>query len=69
MVKRIRNPEGNYLAAIMDAMSKWQWTGQPGEVTILNIYHDDNCGIFGGLDCDCNPVMIESPTQSVDKKS
>lgn len=34
---------------------------KPGEMGIIEVQHDDWCGIFKGGECNCNPDIIQRP--------
>ncbi len=58
---RKRHPKGNYQKAILEAWQDGHLSPQAGQVTHLDIYHDDNCAIFRGGPCDCDPAIFQRP--------
>jgi hypothetical protein len=56
---RIRYTKGNYQKAIEFALRAGELNPLAGKVTHLDIYHDDNCAIFTGGSCNCNPDIIQ----------
>lgn len=49
------NPR-NYTPALFAALR--DMPPKPGSVEVVNIQHDDYCGIFRGLGCNCAPVIV-----------
>jgi len=41
-------------------IARWQREGtiKPGQVIQVDVYHDDNCGIWKGGPCDCKPDLV-----------
>ncbi len=43
---------------------------RPGDVVEVNVEHDEDCGIFAGDPCDCEPAVlantINEPTQEAE---
>ncbi len=56
---RKRYPKGKYQKAILENLRDGQLAPQAGQVTHLDIYHDEDCSIFCGGPCDCNPDIIQ----------
>jgi hypothetical protein len=36
-----------------------------GEISLINVVHDDWCAIYGGSVCDCNPDILDRGTGKV----
>jgi hypothetical protein len=51
-------PMGNYQDDILKAAATGELPMTPG-LHHVDIYHDDDCGIFKGQPCDCNPDIIQ----------
>ena len=49
----VRRPP-KYLAEVI---AEGRTHGKPGEVTVVDVYHDDDCAIWQGGPCDCQPVV------------
>jgi hypothetical protein len=49
--KQKRNP--SYQQKIVGLMESGKL--ERGQTCHIHVYHDDWCGIFKGLDCNCNP--------------
>jgi hypothetical protein len=48
-------PEPNYMAKL-DALVKEQGHRvEPGKAYVAEVRHDDDCDVFSGGPCDCNP--------------
>jgi hypothetical protein len=53
-------PQPNYIAAVERAAA--EHPPQPGTFTEVLIFHDDDCAIFDGGCCDCDPrVEFRTP--------
>lgn len=59
----------NYIKQILAAYQSEPSIKTPG-VKMVHVYHDDDCGIFKGKPCDCNPdVVVETkPAGKKDKR-
>lgn len=51
-------PGGNYEAETLRIGERY--AGKPG-LHHVYIYHDDWCGVFFGRECDCEPIVTETP--------
>lgn len=37
---------------------------QPGQVKIIDVYHDDCCALWSGGLCDCDPEIADRPADN-----
>ncbi len=58
----MRRPKAtpNYVPAVMKALAE-HGTPAPGSVTEVQVLHDDDCPVFRGRRCDCNPEVRIAP--------
>jgi hypothetical protein len=58
----MRNPKNdNFIKAILEAIKSGEMHIQRGQVTEVNVYHDDKCGIWNNEPCNCDPDIIQEP--------
>ena len=55
MSKNKRQKQHNYMHKILYLQRVGMIPGKAGDVSMVDVAHDDFCGIFGGRRCDCNP--------------
>ena len=49
------NPKANYVPLVARHLDEFPPT--PGEVNLIDVMHDDWCGVFSGKSCNCNPII------------
>jgi hypothetical protein len=49
------DPRANYVPLVARHLDEFPPT--PGEVNLIDIMHDDWCGVFSRKPCNCNPII------------
>ena len=52
---------GNYVNKVMESVPGLREMLSPGSLTLVTVLHDDWCGHFRGLPCDCDPDTVVQP--------
>jgi len=48
----------NYRAKLEAMIRAGRLSLEPGAVYHIDVYHDDDCGVFEGGACDCEPEIV-----------
>jgi hypothetical protein len=67
-MKNENNQIDNYKIKLIQALISGQISNQPGTVNLIQVLHDDWCGIFRGKSCNCSPVIKVKPGQKIEGK-
>ena len=59
--KSARPRGGNYVNKVMESIPGLRDMLSPGSLTLVQVLHDDDCGIFSGQSCDCDPDLVVHP--------
>ena len=57
----------NYVKKIMELFEDGKLDLDPGTLSHLHVFHDDDCAVWDGGFCDCEPeLVLEDGTQPAD---
>ncbi len=59
--KSARPQGGNYVSKVKELVPGLREMLSPGSLTLVTVLHDDWCGHFRGLPCNCDPDTVVHP--------